>query len=80
MGELATSRSHIRKFAEECLRAVKGTSVAASDILVAYHVWCAAGGQAPLSIPRLAAELRELGFAKWKSNGLMRYRDLELVA
>jgi hypothetical protein len=31
-------------------------------------------------MPRLAAELKELGYAKWKSNGLMRYRDLQLVA
>jgi len=29
---------------------------------------------------RLAAELGELGFAKWKSNGLIRYRDLQLAA
>jgi hypothetical protein len=77
---VAISHSHIRKFAEECLRAVKGTSVAASDVLASYHIWCAARGHAPLSMPRLAAELKELGYVKWKSNGLMRYRDLQLVA
>jgi hypothetical protein len=74
-GELAISRSHVRRFAEECLRAVDGTSVAASDILAAYHVWCAARAHAPLSMPRLAAELREFGYVKWKSHGLVRYRD-----
>jgi hypothetical protein len=31
-------------------------------------------------MPRLAAELRELGYVKWKSNGLMRYRDVQLAA
>ena len=80
LGELAISRSHVRKFAGECLQAVQGVSVAASDILAAYHVWCAARGHAPLSMTRLAAELKELGYVKWKSNGLMRYRDLQLVA
>ena len=80
LGELATSRSHVREFAEECLRAVEGTSVAASDIGTAYHLWCAARGHVPLSVPKLAAELKELGYVKWKSRGLMRYRDLQLVA
>jgi hypothetical protein len=80
LAELAISHSHIRQFADECLRAVKGTSVSASDVLAAYHIWSAARGHAPLSMPRLAAELRELGYVKWKSNGLMRYRDLQLVA
>jgi hypothetical protein len=51
-----------------------------SDVLASYHIWCAARGHAPLSMPRLAAELKELGYVKWKSNGLMRYRDLQLVA
>ena len=80
VGELVTSRSHVQKFAEECLRAVEGTSAAASDILAAYHVWCAAQGYAPISMPRFAAELKELGYVKWKSNGLMRYRNLQLMA
>jgi len=59
---------------------VEGRSVAFSDILAAYHIWCAARGHAPISMPKLAAELKELGYVKWKSNGLIRYRDLELVA
>ena len=80
LAELAISHSHIRKFAEECLYAVMGASVAASDVSAAYHIWCAARGHAPLSMPRLAAELKELGYVKWKSNGLMRYRDLQVVA
>jgi hypothetical protein len=67
-------------FAEECLRAVEGASVGSSDIGAAYHVWCAARGHPPLSMPRLAAELKELGYVKWKSHGLMRYRNLQLVA
>jgi len=35
---------------------------------------------APLSLPRLAAELKALGYIKWKSCGVIRYRDLELAA
>ena len=40
-GELEISHSHIRKFAEEYLRAVRGTSVAASDVLASLpHLVC----------------------------------------
>ena len=31
-------------------------------------------------MPKLVAELKALGYDKRKSNGLMRYRDLELAA
>ena len=33
----------------------------------------------PLSVPKFAAELKALGFDKWKSCGLMRYRNVSLV-
>jgi hypothetical protein len=31
-------------------------------------------------MPKFAAELKRLGYAKWKSCGLIRYRDLPFVA
>jgi hypothetical protein len=31
-------------------------------------------------MPKFAAELKGLGYAKWKSCGLIRYRDLQFVA
>jgi hypothetical protein len=46
----------------------------------AYEFWCTVHGRQPLSQQKLGAELRALGFAKWKSCGLIRYRDLQLVA
>jgi hypothetical protein len=46
----------------------------------AYDAWCGAHGLIPLSTTKLAGELRRLGYEKWKSSGLMRYRDLQLVA
>jgi hypothetical protein len=35
-------------------------------------------GRAPLSQQKLGAELTLLGFARWKSCGLIRYRDVQL--
>jgi len=55
-------------------------SVAAKELRAAYEAWCATKGHEPLSMPRLAAELKTLGYDKWKSCGLMRYRDLQFVA
>ena len=50
------------------------------DLRVAYEAWCATHGYQPLTVPKFAAELKALGYGKWKSCGLMRYRDLQLAA
>jgi len=57
-----------------------GASVATRDLRAAYEGWFAKQGFAPLSVPKLAAELKGLGYAKWKTAGLSRYRDLRLPA
>ena len=45
-----------------------------------YGVWCAGRGLTPLSLQKLGAELTRLGYAKWKSCGLIRYPNVQLVA
>jgi hypothetical protein len=55
-------------------------SIAARELRSGYEAWCAGRGLDALSQPKLAAELKALGYDKWKSCGLMRYRDLQLVA
>jgi hypothetical protein len=77
---LAETQSHVPAFVQQRLHSAKGMSVAAKDLRAAYEAWCATQGYEPLSMPRLAAELKTLGYDKWKSCGLMRYRDLKLVA
>jgi hypothetical protein len=57
-GGLGALHSHIPRFIEECLLAVDGVSLAAKDLRAAYENWCAAQGHAPLSMVRLAAELK----------------------
>jgi hypothetical protein len=79
-GGLGALHSHISRFVEECLQAVDGVSLAAKDLRAAYENWCAVQGHAPLSMVRLAAELRRRGYHKWKSNRVIRYRDLQFVA
>jgi len=71
---------HVPAFVQEYLQDAPGASVAAKDLRAAYEGWCAKQGLAPLSVPKLAAELKGLGYAKWKTAGLIRYRDLRLAA
>jgi hypothetical protein len=54
--------------------------LAPKELRAAYEAWCADRGHPPLTAPKFAAELKALGYDKWKSSGLMRYRDLQLVA
>ena len=72
--------SHVPSFVLERLRVSKGASLAASDLRSTYESWCAANGYRPLTLPKFAAELKRLGYAKWKSCGLIHYRDLQLAA
>ena len=74
------SGSHVPAFVGERLEMSCGSSLAAGELRTAYEAWCATHDHRPLSIPKLAAELKALGYVKWKSCGLMRYRDLQLVA
>ena len=78
--EVAVGDSHVAAFVCDRLQVSKGSSVAASEIRATYESWCAENGRAPLTPPRLAAELKRLGYGKWKSCGLIRYRDLRLAA
>jgi hypothetical protein len=79
-GTISMFGGHVPEFARECLRSAVGSSLGASELRARYEVWCAVHGQKPLSMQKLGAELSGLGFAKWKSRGLIRYRDLQLVA
>jgi hypothetical protein len=78
-GNTATD-SNVSVFSGERLHKVEGTSIAFSELRSCYEVWCAERGENPLSLPRFAAALKALGFGKWKSCGLIRYRGLHLVA
>ena len=58
----------------------KGALVLFKDLQAAYDGWCASRGHIPLSTPKFAEALEELGYTKWKSCGRMRYRNPELIA
>jgi Poxvirus D5 protein-like len=72
--------SHIPAFVQERLQKATGSSLASKDLRAAYEAWCAKHGYQPLTLPNFAAELKARGYEKWKSSGLMRYRDMQLVA
>jgi hypothetical protein len=73
-------RSHVPAFVRDRLKMSNGSSLAAAELRAAYLTWCAMHDLAPLSLPKLAAELKALGYSKWKSCGLIRYRHLQLAA
>jgi hypothetical protein len=77
---LGTIGNHVPEFVRQCLKSVPGTSLGASELRAAYQVWCEDHNYEPLAQRKLGAELKGFGFAKWKSCGLIRYRDLQLVA
>ena len=72
--------AHVSAFVRDRFVQVHGVSLAASDLRVAYEVWCEANNTRPLSQQKLSAALLRLGYSKWKSCGLIRYRDLRLTA
>ena len=76
----SSSATHASDFAHACLRSTTGISIRACDLRSRYNQWCAERGLKPLSQQKLGAELARLGFAKWKSCGLIRYRDVQLAA
>jgi hypothetical protein len=72
--------SHVAAFVRERLETSSGSSLAAGELRAAYEAWCAARDHKPLSMPKFAAELKALGYDKWKSRGLIRYRGLRFAA
>jgi hypothetical protein len=72
--------SHVPAFVQGRLQNAPDASLTARDLRAAYENWCALFGQTPLTQPKLAADLKALGYDKWKSCGLIRYRGLQLVA
>jgi hypothetical protein len=72
--------SHVGDFVQQRLKKATGMSLAAKELRHVYETWCQLRGHEPRSPQKFAVELKGLGFDKWKSCGLMRYRDLQLVA
>ena len=72
--------SHVPAFVRERLETSNGSSLSAEELRAAYEVWCTMHDHKPLSMPKFAAELKALGYRKWKSCGLIRYRDLRFAA
>lgn len=78
--DVVDGRSHVAEFVRARLHSAAGKSLSASELRAAYETWCAGNGRPPISQQRFGAELAGLGFAKWKSCGLIRYRDLQLAS
>jgi hypothetical protein len=76
----STIGNHVPEFVRQCLQPASGTSLGASELRATYEAWCADHDYEPLSQQKLGAELTGLGFERWKSCGLIRYKGLQLVA
>jgi hypothetical protein len=71
--------AHMVAFSQERLQPVAGGSLWHKDLRAKYEAWCASNGHVPLSLPKFAAALKALGYAKRKSCGRSRYLDVQLV-
>ena len=71
--------AHVNEFIRLRVRLDAGASLGASELRAAYEDWCASGAHEPLSQQKLGNVLRQFGLAKWKSCGLIRYRDVQLA-
>ena len=71
-------RANVSAFVKTRVPSVAGASVGASELYAAYKAWCRSHGHEPVSAQQFGVELRGLGFAKWKTGGLIRYRDRQL--
>jgi hypothetical protein len=66
-----TLPSHVSDFVAQRLKKATGMSLAAKELRTVYEDWCATHGYEPLAPTKFAAELKRLGYDKWKSCGLM---------
>ena len=57
---------------------LSGSGLEASS--AAYEAWCTTHNHKQLSLPKFAAQLKALGYDKWKSCGRIRYRGLRFAA
>jgi hypothetical protein len=62
----------------ECVERVEGPSESATDITVAVQARCAKDGATVPSQKLIGIALVRLGFKKWKRNGIVRYKDIQL--
>ena len=75
-----TLPSHVSDFVQQRLKRETGMSLGAAELRSVYEAWCQLRCHEPLTVPKFAAGLTRLGFDKWKSSGLIRYRDIQLAA
>ena len=74
---LASQRLPVGRFAEPKstrLETSNGSSLQRLSKRSVYEAWCRTHDHTPLSAPKFAAALKALGYAKWKSCGVICYR------
>jgi hypothetical protein len=79
-GVPTTTTTHVSDFVQQRLERATGVSLRAKELRTDYEGWCKLHGCEPLTVPKFAAELKRLGLDKWKSSGVMRYRDLSIAS
>ena len=72
--------AHVNEFIRLHVKPAAGASLGAYELRAAYEAWCTRWACEPLSQQKLGAELTKLGFARWKSCGLIRYKGVRIAA
>jgi hypothetical protein len=76
--EIKPERCHIEAWLEDGVTRRKGGHVMAAEMLDSYRGWCAQNSRKPVAQTALGTRLGELGYAKAKVAGKIRYTDLAL--
>jgi hypothetical protein len=72
--------SHVLPLSGSALKYPAALSLVAGELRAAYETGCAVHDHKPLSMPKFAGELKALGYDKWQSCGVIRYRGLRFAA
>jgi hypothetical protein len=74
------TESHVAAFVRERLQTIDGTSIAFSELWSALRSLVRGAGPPAALDAKVRRELKVLGYGKYKSCCLMRYRGLQLAA
>lgn len=77
--EYASEQDTVGRFVTERCEVGPGLAVTARELRAAYEQWCMETGEHPASAKRLAQDLTTHGAEPFQSNGMRKYRGIELI-
>jgi len=69
----------LRQFLRECVRTASGAETGAGELYEAYQKWASADGSEPIGATLFGRRLTDMGYAKAKRGGKVRYQGVALT-